>query len=67
MIAPNFPDAEACRPFFRQMRELFDELKTSRENFDLLSMGMTHDYKVAVAEGANVVRVGTAIFGERFY
>ncbi|MBQ3336840.1 MAG: YggS family pyridoxal phosphate-dependent enzyme, partial [Selenomonadaceae bacterium] len=36
MIAPNFPDAEDCRPLFRQMRALFDELKTSRENFDLL-------------------------------
>ena len=67
MIAPNFPEAQDCRPLFRQMRALFDELRTSRENFDLLSMGMTHDYKVAVAEGANVVRVGTAIFGARIY
>ena len=67
MIAPNFPDAEECRPLFRQMRELFDELKPARKDFDFLSMGMTHDYKVAVAEGANVVRVGTAIFGERLY
>ena len=67
MIAPNFPDVEYCRPLFRQMRELFDELKKSRENFDFLSMGMTHDYKIAVEEGANVVRVGTAIFGERLY
>ena len=62
MIAPNFPDAEDCRPLFKKMRALFDELKTSRENFDLLSMGMTHDYKVAAEEGANVVRIGTAIF-----
>ncbi len=67
MIAPNFPDAEDCRPLFRQMRKLFDELKTSRQDFDFLSMGMTHDYKIAVEEGANVVRVGTAIFGERIY
>ena len=67
MIAPNFPDARECRPLFRQMRKLFDELKTSRENFDFLSMGMTHDYKIAVEEGANVVRIGTAIFGERLY
>ena len=67
MIAPNFPDAEECRPLFRQMRKLFDELKTAREDFDFLSMGMTHDYKIAVSEGANVVRVGTAIFGERLY
>lgn len=62
MIAPNFPDAEECRPLFKKMRELFDALKTERENFDLLSMGMTHDYKVAVEEGANVVRIGTGIF-----
>lgn len=67
MIAPNLPDAENCRPLFRQMRKLFDELKSARAAFDFLSMGMTHDYKIAVAEGANVVRVGTAIFGERIY
>ena len=67
MIAPNLPDAEDCRPLFRQMRTLFDELKSARAAFDFLSMGMTHDYKVAVEEGANVVRVGTAIFGERIY
>ena len=67
MIAPNLPDVEECRPLFKQMRKLFDELKTSREDFDFLSMGMTHDYKIAVAEGANVVRIGTGIFGERLY
>ena len=67
MIAPNFPDAQDCRPLFKQMRKLFDELKTSREDFDFLSMGMTHDYKIAVEEGANVVRIGTAIFGDRTY
>ena len=66
-IAPNFADVEQCRPLFRKMRQTFDELKSARENFDFLSMGMTHDYKVAVEEGANVVRVGTAIFGERIY
>ena len=67
MIAPNLEDVEECRPFFKKMRELFDGLKTKREAFDFLSMGMTHDYKIAVEEGANVVRVGTAIFGERSY
>ncbi len=67
MIAPNLPDAEQCRPLFRQMRLLFDELRLARAGFDYLSMGMTHDYKIAVEEGANVVRIGTAIFGERFY
>ena len=65
MIAPNFPDVEQCRPLFAQMRKLFDGLKTTRANFDFLSMGMTHDYKIAVEEGANVVRLGAAIFGER--
>ena len=49
------------------MKKLFDELKATRDNFDFLSMGMTHDYKIAVEEGANVVRVGTGIFGERLY
>lgn len=67
MIAPNFSDVEECRPLFKQMRNLFDELKPAREAFDFLSMGMTHDYKVAIEEGANVVRVGTAIFGARLY
>jgi len=67
MIAPNLPEPEDCRPLFRQMRKLFDEMKPAREAFDFLSMGMTHDYKIAVEEGANVVRVGTAIFGERVY
>lgn len=64
MIAPLI-DAEDCRPLFRQMRKVFDELRPTRENFDLLSMGMSHDFSVAVEEGANVVRVGTAIFGQR--
>ena len=67
MIAPNFSDVQECRPLFRQMKKLFDELKATRDNFDFLSMGMTHDYKIAVEEGANVVRVGTGIFGERLY
>lgn len=67
MIAPNFPDVEQCRPLFKQMRQLFDKLKPAREAFDFLSMGMTHDYRIAVEEGANVVRIGTAIFGERVY
>ena len=65
MIAPNLPEPEDCRPLFRQMRTLFDEMKPARSAFDFLSMGMTHDYKIAVEEGANVVRVGTAIFGVR--
>lgn len=67
MIAPNYAEVENCRPLFRSMRKIFDEMKKTRQDFNLLSMGMTHDYKIAVEEGANMVRVGTAIFGERFY
>ena len=67
MIAPNYSDVEKCRPLFRQMRKIFDEIKIRRKDFDFLSMGMTHDFKIAVEEGANIVRVGTAIFGERIY
>ena len=67
MIAPNYADVEKCRSLFRGMRKIYEELKKTRQNVDMLSMGMTHDYKIAVEEGANIVRVGTAIFGERIY
>lgn len=67
MIAPNYSDVEKCRPLFAEMRKIFDNLKTTRQNFDFLSMGMTNDYKIAIEEGANVVRIGTAIFGARNY
>ena len=67
LIAPNYSDVENCRPLFRRMYEIFTEVKKTRQNFDFLSMGMTHDYKIAIEEGANVVRIGTAIFGERNY
>jgi hypothetical protein len=49
------------------MYEIFVEVGKARQNFDILSMGMTHDYKIAIEEGANMVRIGTAIFGERNY
>lgn len=67
-MAPISENAEDSRPVFARCRELFEELRTSgisRGHVDLLSMGMTNDYEVAVSEGANIVRVGTAIFGER--
>ena len=70
MIAPNYEDVEQCRPLFKKMYELFQRLKSSKLNkadIRYLSMGMTHDYKIAVEEGANIVRVGTAIFGQRNY
>jgi pyridoxal phosphate enzyme (YggS family) len=60
-------DAEAARPYFSQLRELKDRMAAqfSLAHFDQLSMGMSHDFPVAIAEGATLVRVGTAIFGDR--
>ncbi|MEJ8751281.1 YggS family pyridoxal phosphate-dependent enzyme [Lagierella sp. ICN-221743] len=70
MIAPFYEDAEEVRPLFRQMKELFNELNVRDfKNIEMkyLSMGMSHDYKVAVEEGSNMVRIGTDIFGKRVY
>ena len=69
-IAPNYEDVERCRPLFREMYDIFEELKAlplKNSEMRWLSMGMTHDYPIAVEEGANLVRVGTAIFGPRQY
>ena len=67
-LPPFFEDPEHNRPFFRKLRELRDELG-ARGAFGVskgeLSMGMTNDFEVAIEEGATMVRVGTAIFGER--
>ena len=67
-LPPFFDDAERVRPFFRRLRGLRDEL-AARGAFGAeggaLSMGMSHDFEAAVEEGATMVRVGTAIFGER--
>src|SRR5438105_15450969 len=65
-IPPLAEEAEASRKYFVQLRELRDRLQTEfRVDLAQLSMGMTQDFPVAVAEGATLVRVGTAIFGER--
>jgi len=67
MAVPPFdPDPERSRPHFRRLRELQDRLR-DRTGKDLpeLSMGMSHDYEVAVEEGATEVRLGTALFGAR--
>ena len=58
-------DPERCRPAFRRMRQLFDELGTRHPRIDTLSMGMSDDYLVAIEEGATMVRLGTALFGAR--
>ncbi len=69
-IAPYVVDSEENRPFFHKIKELAIDIQ--KENIDnvsmqILSMGMTNDYVVAVEEGATMVRVGTGIFGERRY
>ncbi len=67
-IAPETDDPENVRPYFRQMKDIFDRLAPSfGKDFDILSMGMSSDYGVAIEEGATHVRVGTAIFGARDY
>ena len=68
LLPPWSDDPEATRPYFRRLRELRHQLVA--EGIDPthlreLSMGMSHDYEVAIQEGATIVRVGTAIFGKR--
>jgi pyridoxal phosphate enzyme (YggS family) len=65
-IPPWQEDPEASRPYFRALRELRDDLQqVVGVPLPELSMGMSHDFDVAIAEGATMVRVGTAIFGSR--
>ncbi len=68
-VPPYLRDAEAVRPYFRQLRTLRDALASShgRLNLGELSMGMTHDFAVAIEEGATQIRLGTALFGARDY
>ncbi len=63
MALPPYVEPEEARPYFQRLRRLGEEL-FGRQPFEL-SMGMSHDFVVAVEEGATIVRVGTAIFGER--
>ncbi len=67
-LPPFFENAERSRPFFRRLGEMRDELKADGhfgERPGELSMGMSHDFEVAIEEGATMLRIGTAIFGER--
>ena len=67
-MGPRFGDPEEARPYFKKTRELFEQIKgLSLQNIEMkyLSMGMTNSYKIAIEEGANLVRIGTKIFGER--
>jgi pyridoxal phosphate enzyme (YggS family) len=69
MTVPPFTEApEDARPYFRMLRELRDAIAACnlpRIQMDVLSMGMSHDFEVAIEEGSTCVRVGTAVFGER--
>lgn len=70
MVAPDFKDVEDTRPYFRQCRKLFEKLSIMRYNrieMKFLSIGMSHDFRIALEEGSNMVRIGRAIFGERDY
>jgi PLP dependent protein len=70
MCIPPFVPPEQTRSYFRKMKALFDEMKQeNRDNIDIrtLSMGMSSDYRIAIEEGATMVRVGSAIFGKRKY
>lgn len=64
-IPPFFDDPERVRPYFRELKEIRDGAEAMGFSLRELSMGMSHDFEVAVQEGATMVRVGTAIFGER--
>jgi len=67
-VPPFMEDPEGARPYFRRLRELRDQLARrdlAGVKLETLSMGMSHDFEVAIEEGSTCVRIGTAIFGER--
>lgn len=69
-IPPICEDLEKNRQYFKEMYHLFLDIqakKIDNSSMELLSMGMSDDFEIAIEEGANIVRVGTALFGKRFY
>ena len=67
-MGPRFGDPEEARPYFAETRRIFHrlkEMKIAGVEMKYLSMGMTNSYKIALEEGANMVRLGSSIFGER--
>ncbi|MEG2957082.1 MAG: YggS family pyridoxal phosphate-dependent enzyme [Christensenellaceae bacterium] len=66
-IAPYTTDTMYIRKVFGKAKKLYDVLKPKQDGFEWLSMGMSNDYGEAILEGANMLRVGSAIFGERIY
>ena len=66
-MAPYNEDPEESRPVFERCNELFEDMKKSKhceDSFNILSMGMSNDFEVAVESGANIVRIGSALFGD---
>ncbi|QQK07694.1 YggS family pyridoxal phosphate-dependent enzyme [Miniphocaeibacter halophilus] len=69
-VAPYFEDLEKVRVYFKKLKDIYENLaskKFKNITMEYLSMGMSHDYKVAIEEGSNMIRIGTSIFGERNY
>ena len=69
-VAPAVENEEENRKYFRQMKQLLVDInskKIDNVNMTELSMGMTGDYEVAIEEGATIVRIGTGVFGARYY
>jgi PLP dependent protein len=67
-VPPYTEDPEGARPFFRQLQQIREQIATRhfpKVGMEILSMGMSHDFEVAIEEGSTCVRVGTAIFGQR--
>ncbi len=65
-IPPYFDDPARVRPFFAKLRDLRDDLsRRLARPLSVLSMGMSHDFEIAIEEGATEIRIGTALFGER--
>lgn len=69
-VAPFAENPEEIRWVFKKMKVIFDKLSSmniKNSNMKFLSMGMTNDFEIAIEEGANIIRIGTAVFGERTY
>jgi len=69
-VAPHLEDVEQVRPYFKNMKYIFESASSKNiENVNMkyLSMGMTNDFEIAIEEGANIIRVGSGIFGQRNY
>ena len=67
-MGPRFGDPEDSRPYFKATREAFERLAAKNVpnvSMRFLSMGMSNSYRIAIEEGANIVRIGTQLFGER--